>query len=66
MATIYEIAQELHTMSIANDGAGFVNDWAGRFDISLPEAERIAARASNAAEFIAVWENEDWWIDANN
>lgn len=36
------------------------------FDISDAEAERIAEKCETAAEFQAIWENEDWWADANN
>ena len=42
-----------------------INDIAGRFDISDSEAERIAANANNEAEFIKIWENDDWWTDGN-
>ena len=42
-----------------------INDIAGRFDISDSEAKRIAANASNEAEFIKIWENDDWWTDGN-
>ena len=43
-----------------------INDIAGRYDISDEEAARIAATVENEAEFAQVWENEDWWTDANN
>ncbi len=39
---------------------------AGRFDISDEEAERIAETVEAEAEFVAVWENTDWWTDENN
>jgi hypothetical protein len=42
-----------------------INDIAGRFDISDSEAKRIAANANNEAEFIKIWENDDWWTDRN-
>ena len=42
-----------------------INDIAGRFDISDSEAKRIAANASNEAEFIKIWENDDWWTEGN-
>ena len=42
-----------------------INDIAGRFDISDSEAKRIAANANNEAEFIKIWENDDWWTDGN-
>lgn len=37
-------------------------DFAARFDITREQAERIAAKANNEAEFISIWENEDWWV----
>lgn len=37
-----------------------------RFDISETEAERIAEKAANEAEFVKIWENECWWTDDNN
>ncbi|NGO64177.1 hypothetical protein G6N76_10860 [Rhizobium daejeonense] len=36
------------------------------YDISDTEIERIAARAETAAEFDRIWQNEDFWTDANN
>ena len=42
-----------------------INDIAGRFDISDSEAKRIAANANNEAEFVKIWENDDWWTDSN-
>jgi len=42
-----------------------INDISGRFDISDSEAKRIAANANNEAEFIKIWENDDWWTDGN-
>lgn len=43
-----------------------ITDYTARFDISDDEAERIAEAVETEAEFIKVWENEDWWTDANN
>ena len=43
----------------------FGTDYAGTFDISRDEAERIAERAASVAEFEAIWENENWWTDEN-
>lgn len=37
-------------------------DIAGRFDISREQAERIAERAKDGADFVRIWENEDWWV----
>jgi hypothetical protein len=36
------------------------------FDLSREEIERIAGKAKTAEEFQNVWENKDWWTDANN
>ena len=35
---------------------------AARFDISEDQAQRIAAKAKDEAEFVKIWENEDWWL----
>ena len=37
------------------------SDIAARFDISASEAARIASMANDGAEFLRIWENEDWW-----
>jgi hypothetical protein len=42
-----------------------VQDYCG-YDCSHEEIARIAERANNADEFQTIWENEDWWADANN
>lgn len=36
------------------------------FDISRDEIGRISRRAGTPAEFVKIWENEDWWTDAND
>ena len=41
----------------------FVDDFAGTYDISNTEAERIAEKAANLEEFEAIWENETFWRD---
>ena len=41
-----------------------INDIAGRFDISDAEANRIAKTVDTEADFIEVWEQEDWWTDS--
>jgi hypothetical protein len=66
MATLSEIAAELNDRMRADGGAGFGNDWAGFYDISDEEAQRIAERSKNAAEFEARWQDADWWTDDNN
>jgi hypothetical protein len=38
-------------------------DVAGRFDITREQAERIADRATDGADFVRIWENEDWWVE---
>tara|TARA_R110000782_G_scaffold245017_1_gene331728 strand:+ start:80 stop:220 length:141 start_codon:yes stop_codon:yes gene_type:complete len=43
-----------------------INDIAGRFDISEAEAGRVAATVETEADFVAVWEDTDWWTDENN
>ena len=35
-------------------------------DVSNDEIERIASKAASAEQFMNIWENEDWWTDANN
>ena len=40
-----------------------INDIAGRFDINNAEANRIAKTVDTEADFIEVWEQEDWWTD---
>ena len=44
----------------------FGTDFAGHYDISADEADRIAARSNSLAEFETIWESSDWWTDANN
>lgn len=39
-----------------------IKDIAARFDITNEQADRICERAANEAEFIRIWENEDWWV----
>jgi hypothetical protein len=36
------------------------------FNTTIDETKRIAERAKTAEEFEAIWQNEDWWTDANN
>lgn len=62
MATLAQIARELDAEIKDDGGAGFINDWAGYFDITNEQAERIADRAESAADFKRIWENEDWWL----
>jgi len=44
----------------------FGSDYAGYFDISYDEAERIAEKCETAEQFHNVWADEDWWTDENN
>lgn len=44
------------------DRLSFGGDYSGEFDISFEQAERIAARAGSAEEFVSIWQNEDWWV----
>jgi hypothetical protein len=43
-----------------------ISNWVAKFDISDAEADRIGAKVNSYEEFVQVWENEDWWTDANN
>lgn len=45
-------------------GNTFGTDFAGHYDITISEAERIATRAASLDEFEAIWSGEDWWRDA--
>lgn len=36
------------------------------FGTSSEETRRIAEKAETAEEFERIWQNEDWWTDANN
>lgn len=38
------------------------HDIAARFDITKEQAERIADRATDGADFVWIWENQDWWV----
>jgi hypothetical protein len=38
-------------------------DWAGVYDMSESEAERIAAVAVDDIDFEEIWETESWWRD---
>jgi hypothetical protein len=56
----------LNEMTIAlNATRNFGTDYAGVYGISDSEAERIAERCSTAADFEIIWNNSDWWTDAN-
>ena len=66
MATLIKIAAELNDRIKADGGSGFINDWAGFYDISDAEAQRIADKSKNADEFEAAWQHADWWTDGNN
>ncbi len=58
--TLNDIAQLLN----ARDGSTDPIDWAGVYDISEAEAERIAAASKSDIEFEEIWENERWWLDS--
>jgi len=62
MATLNEMAQMIDARMKADGGAGFVNDWAGFFDITPEQAERIAEKAGSAEKFERIWQNENWWV----
>jgi hypothetical protein len=40
-----------------------VSDTAARFDISTAEERRIASIATDGADFLRIWADEDWWRD---
>jgi len=44
----------------------FGGDYAGFYDISTTEAERIASRADDADDFENIWAGQSWWLDINN
>ena len=52
-------------MTIRTINGTEITEIAARFDISDDEAERIAEKAETETDFVAIWENEDWWTDAN-
>ena len=42
-----------------------LGDVAGKFDISVEEAERIASVVDSEAAFETIWEHDEWWADEN-
>lgn len=44
------------------DTLHFGSDYAGVYDISRDQAERIAAKSNSVEDFESIWENEDWWV----
>ena len=60
--TIHEMTAALNDRTDENGGRlHFTGDYAGMFDISTEQAERIAAKADSAADFIRIWESDGWW-----
>lgn len=55
---------EIAALKNAATEGQFGADFAGYYDISNDEADRIAERANSLAEFEAIWENQGWWRDA--
>lgn len=51
------------TAAFAAEGHFANGDYAARFNISDTEAERIAEKSSSTADFVRIWENEEWWRD---
>jgi len=45
---------------------GYVSERATGLCISRTEAAAIAAKASTAAEFLNIWNNEEMWQDCHN
>ena len=58
--TFYVTSDEVTLETVADILA---SDVAARFDISTVEATRIASMAKDRAEFLRIWEGEDWWRD---
>lgn len=57
-ATFYVTSDDVSIETVADILA---SDVAARFDISASEAASIASMAKDGAEFLRIWENEDWW-----
>lgn len=60
--TKIEIAYE--TYRAGSDGFCQYIALYANLNLSAEEAYAIAQHAENAAEFMQIWENEDFWIDA--
>lgn len=56
--------QMTELMNAAHNGT-FGTNYAGYYDISNTEAERIASRAEDVEDFEMIWAGQSWWIDAN-
>lgn len=62
MMTLNEMTAALNDRTDEyGDKLHFGGDYAGRFDLSNEQAERIAEKSESADDFIRIWENEDWW-----
>lgn len=61
--TINEIYE---TYTVASQGFCVAVETHCGYQISRNEIARIASKAATADEFQNIWENEDWWTDANN
>jgi hypothetical protein len=40
-----------------------IREYSSRYDISDDECDRIAAASETEADFVRIWESEDWWTD---
>ena len=58
--TINEIAAAKNEVT----SGAFGTDFAGFYDLSKAEADRIAFVSKSLDEFEDIWANEDWWKDA--
>jgi Ethanolamine utilization protein EutJ (predicted chaperonin) len=41
-------------------------DYAGRYGISMAEAEQIAKNAKSTEDFERIWQDQNWWTDTHN
>lgn len=57
-ALLIEVTTETETR-----GIDVPADCAARFDISETEAQRIADASVSEDDFVAIWENDTWWLD---
>lgn len=55
--------QLINAICAEPDYQTFGTDFAGYFDISYTESVRLAEASESYADFIRMWENEDWWKD---
>lgn len=61
-ATVNPRGRNMNTLNAAKELVALMGDIANCFNISEDEALHIAMVATNESEFVAIWENEDWWV----